>query len=79
MAGADVDDQLPRCDAGGANELVGEPATAEEVLSEAREEMRSAGRSSETADWRRALDSGILDLIRNGRVPEAKELLRACL
>lgn len=50
-----------------------------EVLSEAREAMRTAGRSSETADWRKAFDSGILDLIRGGRIPEAKELLRACL
>ena len=50
-----------------------------ELLSEAREEMRSEGRSSETADWRRALDSGILDLVREGRDGEAKELLRSCL
>ena len=49
------------------------------VLSEAREEMRAAGRSSEDADWRRALDSGILDLIRQGREAEARELLRSCL
>jgi siroheme synthase-like protein len=50
-----------------------------ELLSEAREEMRAGGRSSETADWRRALDSGILDLVREGRELEAKELLRSCL
>jgi siroheme synthase-like protein len=50
-----------------------------ELLSEAREEMRAEGRSSETADWRRALDSGILDLVREGREGEAKELLRSCL
>lgn len=50
-----------------------------ELLSEAREEMRAGGRSSETADWRRALDSGILDLVREGREDEAKELLRSCL
>jgi siroheme synthase-like protein len=50
-----------------------------DMLSQERESMRAAGRSSETADWRKALDSGILDLIRAGRVPEAKELLRACL
>jgi hypothetical protein len=50
-----------------------------ELLADERESMRSGGRSSETADWRQALDSGILDLIRAGRVPEAKELLRACL
>ncbi len=50
-----------------------------ELLSEAREEMRAGGRSSESADWRRALDSGILDLVREGRDGEAKELLRSCL
>lgn len=49
------------------------------LLSEAREELRSAGHSSEDADWRRALDSGILELIREGREAEARELLRACL
>jgi siroheme synthase-like protein len=50
-----------------------------ELLSEAREAMRAAGRSTEDADWKQALDSGMLDLIRAGRVAEAKELLRACL
>jgi siroheme synthase-like protein len=50
-----------------------------DLLSEAREQMRSSGRSSEDADWQRALDSGMLDLIRSGRVAEAKELLRTCL
>jgi siroheme synthase-like protein len=49
------------------------------VLAEAREEMRAEGRSSEDADWNRALDSGMLDLIRAGRVGDAKELLRSCL
>jgi siroheme synthase-like protein len=50
-----------------------------ELLSEAREEWRAAGRSSEEPDWPRALDSGMLELIRAGRVDEAKETLRACL
>jgi siroheme synthase-like protein len=50
-----------------------------ELLSEARERLRSGGQSSETVDWRRALDSGMLDLIRAGRRAEAKELLEACL
>jgi siroheme synthase-like protein len=49
------------------------------LLSEAREELRAAGKSSEEADWNRALDSGMLDLIRAGRVGDAKELLRSCL
>jgi siroheme synthase-like protein len=50
-----------------------------DLLSDAREEMRSGGRSSEDADWQEALDSGMLDLIRNGKVAEAKELLQTCL
>jgi siroheme synthase-like protein len=50
-----------------------------EVLSQARESLRDSGRSSEEANWRGALDSGMLDLIRAGRIDEAKELLQACL
>jgi siroheme synthase-like protein len=50
-----------------------------DLLSEERERLRAGGTSSETLDWRRALDSGMLDLIRTGRVAQAKELLRACL
>jgi len=50
-----------------------------ELLAEAREAMRAAGRSSEDADWRAALDSGILDLIRTGHEAEARETLRSCL
>jgi hypothetical protein len=41
--------------------------------------MRASGRSTETPDWNRALDSGMLDLIRAGRTAEAKELLHTCL
>ena len=44
-----------------------------------REAIRSEGRSTEGLDWQRALDSGMLDLIRQGRTDEAKELLRRCL
>jgi precorrin-2 dehydrogenase len=62
-----------------ASELGPEYATLLDVLSEAREEVRAAGRSSEDPDWQGALDSGMLDLIRAGRVDEAKEMLRACL
>lgn len=49
------------------------------LLSEAREEVRVAGHSTELLDWRAALDSGILDLVRAGRLEDAKERLRACL
>ena len=60
-------------------ELGPEYETLVTLLSEAREELRAEGRSTEDDDWNRALDSGMLDLIRAGKVGEAKELLRSCL
>jgi siroheme synthase-like protein len=60
-------------------EMGPEYAVLLDVLSEAREALRATGRSSEDADWQAALDSGMLDLIRTGRVAEAKELLQTCL
>jgi siroheme synthase-like protein len=60
-------------------EMGPEYATLLDLLSEARESMRATGRSSEDADWRRALGSGIVDLVRAGRMDEAKELLNSCL
>jgi siroheme synthase-like protein len=62
-----------------AAELGPEYRTLLELLSEEREAIRASGRSSEDADWQRALDSGMLELIRAGRVSDAKELLRSCL
>jgi len=50
-----------------------------DLLSDERERLRAAGIPTETVDWRRAIDSGMLDLVRTGRVAQAKELLRACL
>lgn len=60
-------------------EMGPEYETLLDLLSEAREEMRAAGRSSEDADWQRAFSEGIVDLVRSGRVDDAKELLRSCL
>jgi siroheme synthase-like protein len=62
-----------------ASEMGPEWGVLLDLLSEERERLRGGGTSSETLDWRRALDSGMLDLIRTGRVAQAKELLRACL
>ena len=62
-----------------ADELSPEYETLLELLSEEREAMRADGRSTEDADWKRALDSGMLELVRAGRVTDAKELLRSCL
>ena len=60
-------------------EMGPEYETLLDLLQEAREEIRATGRSTEDADWRKALDSGILDLVRAGDVGRAKELLRSCL
>ncbi len=50
-----------------------------ELLSEERERIRGNGGSSEDADWQAALQSGMVELVRDGRLAEAKELLRSCL
>ena len=50
-----------------------------DLLAEAREGLLASGRSSEDADWQRAFDQGIVDLVRAGRVADAKELLNSCL
>jgi siroheme synthase-like protein len=62
-----------------AEDLGPEYAKLLDIMSEARERLRAEGRPTEDADWKSALDSGMLDLIRAGRVDEAEELLRACL
>jgi siroheme synthase-like protein len=62
-----------------AEEFGPEYETLLDLLAEAREGLRAEGRSTEDADWQRAFDSGIVDLVRAGRVGEAKELLRSCL
>jgi siroheme synthase-like protein len=49
------------------------------VLADVRQEVQATGRGTESLDWRGALDSGIVDLTRAGRLEEAKERLRACL
>jgi len=49
------------------------------LLAEERRAVKAEGLSSEDLDWQRALDSGMLELIRAGRVTEAKERLQACL
>lgn len=50
-----------------------------ELVAQERERIRAEGRSTEEVDWQRALDSGMLELIREGRLAEAKERLEACL
>ena len=60
-------------------EIGPEYETLLEVLADAREALRGAGRSTEDADWQSAFDGGIVELVRTGRVDEARELLRTCL
>lgn len=60
-------------------ELGPEYETLLDLLSEAREELRASGRSSEDADWQRAFDDGIVELVRDGRIDDARELLKTCL
>jgi len=50
-----------------------------ELLSDEREAARAAGRSTEELDWQKALDSDMLELVKNGRLADAKERLQACL
>jgi len=61
------------------DELGPEYETLLDLLSEAREELRASGRSSEDADWQRAFDDGIVELVRDGRIDDARELLKTCL
>jgi siroheme synthase-like protein len=49
------------------------------MLSAARSALAAEGVQRPVADWRRALDSGMLELIRSGRTTEARELLSASL
>jgi siroheme synthase-like protein len=49
------------------------------MLSDARDELKAAGRSTEAADWRAALDWDMLELIKSGQTAQARERLQACL
>jgi precorrin-2 dehydrogenase/sirohydrochlorin ferrochelatase len=63
-----------------ADECVGpEYAVLADLLAECRDEIHAAGRSTESVDWRAALDSDMLDLVRTGRVDQARERMQRCL
>ena len=62
-----------------ADEFGPEYVTLIDLLAEAREQLQREGRSTEGLDWQPALDSGMLELIREGHLAEAKERLQACL
>jgi len=50
-----------------------------ELLADERARLQGEGVPTESLDWQGALDSGMLDLVREGRLAEAKERLQACL
>lgn len=50
-----------------------------DMLSAERQRIQAEGRTTEGLDWQGALDSGMLELIREGHLAEAKERLQACL
>jgi siroheme synthase-like protein len=60
-------------------EIGPEYAMLVELVSAERERLHAEGRTTMGLDWQAALDSGMLELIREGRAAEAEELLRACL
>ena len=50
-----------------------------DLLAERREQLRDAGTPTEGLNWQAVLDSGMLDLVRQGRLDEARERLTTCL
>jgi precorrin-2 dehydrogenase/sirohydrochlorin ferrochelatase len=60
-------------------EIGPEYLTVLEMLAEQRARLQRDGVPTEGLDWQAALDSGMLDLIREGHLAEAKERLEACL
>ena len=62
-----------------ADQVEPEVVAALELVEEVRAEDRAAGGPGRRPDWRRAVDSGMLECIRAGQLAEAKERLQACL
>lgn len=62
-----------------AAQLGDEHLAAVELMSEERARRMAEGASTEGLDWHGALESDMLDLLRAGRVDEARERLRSCL
>jgi precorrin-2 dehydrogenase/sirohydrochlorin ferrochelatase len=50
-----------------------------DLVATEREAVRARGRSTEGLNWQKALDSDMLELIKNGQVADARERLQACL
>ncbi len=62
-----------------AVELGPECVVLMELLAEERLRLQAQGTPTEGLDWQGALDSGMLELVREGHLAEAKERLQACL
>ena len=62
-----------------ADEIGPEYEVLLDLLSTVRQRIRETGRSSESVDWQKALDSDMLALIKAGEVQQARERLQACL
>ncbi|HEV2758987.1 MAG TPA: bifunctional precorrin-2 dehydrogenase/sirohydrochlorin ferrochelatase [Acidimicrobiales bacterium] len=60
-------------------EIGPEYETLLDILATERDGLRAAGVSTEGLDWRSALDSDMLDLIRTGDLTHARERLQTCL
>lgn len=50
-----------------------------ELLGQERAQAQAEGRSVTAPDWKRALDSDMLEMIRAGRIDQAREFLHQCL
>ena len=60
-------------------EIGPEYAVLLDILATERDGLRAAGVPTEGLDWRSALDSDMLDLIRTGDLAHARERLQTCL
>ncbi len=60
-------------------EIGPEYAVLLDILATERDGLKAAGVSTEGLDWRSALDSDMLDLIRTGDLTHARERLQTCL
>lgn len=60
-------------------EIGPEYAVLLDLLAAERDGLKAAGVSTEGLDWRSALDSDMLDLIRTGDLAHARERLQTCL
>ncbi len=59
-------------------ELGVEYVTLAQLLAERRDALRSEGTPTEGLPWQEVLDGGLLDLVRAGRLDEARERLSEC-